>query len=266
MGFEVEGCTALVTGASSGIGAAIAEGLAAAGATVGICARRTDRLAEVLARCQEHAPASRMWTVDLADLDGVTAFTERADDELGGIDLLVNNAGIPKRKMAGALRLDEVDDVMAINYLSPVRMTLALLPRMQARGRGAIVDMGSVAARMSPPGETAYSASKAALTAFAEGLAVELWDSPLTVHVIHPAIIDTDLFSLPDNDPSIADDIEALAPSEVFDVMVDLLRTGTFEAYVPSWFGDIASGKAANLQGFLAGSAEYVRTKRPPSI
>ena len=74
MGYSVAGKHVLVTGASSGIGAALAEGFAAAGATVGICARREDRLREVLARIQAHAPDSRMWTVDLADLDGVEAF------------------------------------------------------------------------------------------------------------------------------------------------------------------------------------------------
>jgi len=261
MAFDVAGKRALVTGASSGIGAAIAEGLAAAGATVGICARRTDRLGEVLERCRAHAPDSKMWTVDLADLGAVVPFAQRADEELGGIDLLVNNAGIPKRKMVSALRLDEIDDVMAINYLSPVRLILALLPRMQARGQGAIVNLGSVAARMSPPGETAYSASKAAITAFAEGLATELWGSPISVHVIHPGIIETELFTRPDNDDSFADDIEALPASTVYDLMVELLRTGTFEGYIPGWFADIASGKAANMQGYLSGAAEYFTVK-----
>jgi NAD(P)-dependent dehydrogenase (short-subunit alcohol dehydrogenase family) len=163
--------------------------------------------------------------------------------------------------MATALRLDELDDTMALNYLSPARLTLALLPRMLARGRGAIVNLGSVAARMSPAGETAYSASKAALTAFSEGLAVELWDTPLTVHVIHPGIIETELFSLPDNDPSYSDDVEPLPTRTVVDAMVGQLAAGTFEVYVPEWFDDIASGKAANMQGFLAGSAEYLRVK-----
>ena len=263
MTFAIDGAHALVTGASSGIGEALAIGLARRGVTVGICARRADRLIDVLAQCRETAPDSQMWTVDLADLPAVQTFAHEADDALGGIDLLVNNAGAPKRRFASALRLDEVDDTMALNYLSPVRLTLALLPRMLERGRGAIVNIGSVAARMSPAGETAYSASKAALTAFSEGLAVELWDTPLSVHVIHPGIIETELFTLPDNDPSYATgDVEALPPSWVLDTMLAQLADGTFEAYVPEWFDDIASGKAANMQGFLAGSAEYLRTKR----
>jgi NAD(P)-dependent dehydrogenase (short-subunit alcohol dehydrogenase family) len=261
MTIELEGATALVTGASSGIGEAIAVGLAERGATVGICARRTDRLVDVLDRCRAAAPDSQMWTVDLADLDAVQPFALEADDELGGIDLLVNNAGMPKRKMATDLRLDELDDTMSLNYLSPARLTLALLPRMLQRQRGAIVNMGSVAARMSPAGETAYSASKAALTAFSEGLAVELWDTPLSVHVIHPGIIETELFSLPDNDPSYGDDVEPLPTDAVVDALVAQVVAGTFEVYVPEWFDDVATGKAGNLQGFLAGSAEYLRVK-----
>ncbi len=261
MALELEGARALVTGASSGIGAAIAVGLAERGVTVGMCARREDRLAEVLERCRASAPESRMWAVDLADLDALTDFAHQADDELGGITLLVNNAGIPKRRMAVDLRLDEVDHVMAVNYLSPVRLTLALLPRMLARPAGAIVTIGSVAARMSPAGETAYSASKAAITAFAEGLAIECWGGPVSVHVLHPGLVETELFAIPDNDPSYSDDIEFLPPTAVVDALVEQLATGTFETYVPSWFADIASGKAANLDGYLAGAAEYFRAK-----
>ena len=114
----------LVTGASSGIGAATALAFAERGATVGICARREDRLAEVLA----DLPGGRSWVVDLADLDGIDAFAARADAELGGIDVLVNNAGIPKRRRTTTMTADDVESVMAINYFSPVRLTLALLP------------------------------------------------------------------------------------------------------------------------------------------
>jgi NAD(P)-dependent dehydrogenase (short-subunit alcohol dehydrogenase family) len=257
----VEGRTALVTGASAGIGAALAVGLAEHGATVGICARREDRLADVLAQCQAHQPDSRMWAVDLADLDGVAAFAERADDELGGIDLLVNNAGMPKRRTVADLTIEEVDGVMALNYLSPVRLTKALLPRMLDRGKGQIVNLSSVAARLAPPGEAAYAASKAALTAFSECLAVEIWNTPVSVHVVDPGVIDTELFGLPGNDPLLAP-IEAEPPQIVVDAVLDQLESGRFEVYVPAYFEDFATGKAANLEEFLAGSAEWYRSAR----
>jgi NAD(P)-dependent dehydrogenase (short-subunit alcohol dehydrogenase family) len=256
--YDVNGKRVLVTGASAGIGAALAIGFAERGATVGICARRADRLADVLDACRRHAPDSRSWVTDLADLDGVTPFAEEADDALGGIDILVNNAGMPKRRKVAALSLAELDNVMALNYLSPARLTMALLPRMLERGGGHVVNISSVAARLSPPGEASYAASKAALSAFTECLAVELWDSGVRMHLVNPGVIDTELFQLPDNDPLLAP-IEALPVSVVVDAVMAQLDDDAFEVYVPEWFGDIAKGKASDVGGFLAGSAAWAR-------
>jgi NAD(P)-dependent dehydrogenase (short-subunit alcohol dehydrogenase family) len=146
---------------------------------------------------------------------------------------------------------------MDLNYRSPVRLMMALLPRMQSRGTPArIVNISSVAARLSPAGEASYAASKAALTAFSECLAVEIWDSPVSIHVVNPGVIDTELFHLPGNDPLKAP-IEPEPPRIVVDAVLDQLREGTFEIYVPAYFEDFATGKATNLQEFLAGSAEF---------
>src|SRR5690349_17718437 len=140
MGYSLAGKNVLVTGASSGIGAALAEGFAKRGATVGICARRADRLDEVLGRLREHAPASKSWTVDLSELDGLERFAREVSDGLGGVDVLVNNAGIPKRRSIFDLTPQVVEDVMRINYLSPVRLTLALRDELVERG-GRIVNI-----------------------------------------------------------------------------------------------------------------------------
>ncbi|WP_208029000.1 SDR family NAD(P)-dependent oxidoreductase [Rhabdothermincola sediminis] len=266
MGYDVDGKRVLVTGASAGIGSAVARGMAERGAIVGICARRADRLAEVLDDCQRYSPQSRSWVVDLADLDRVSSFALEADDALGGIDVLVNNAGIPKRRKVQALTVEEIDAVMGLNYLSPVRLILALLPRMLARaaeGRepAHIVNISSVAARLSPPGEAAYAASKAALTAFSECLAAELWDQPVDVHLINPGVIDTELFELPGNDPLLATDIEPLPPALVADLLVEQLDRGAFELYVPEWFRDLFAVKAGDIEGFIAGAAEYQRQR-----
>ncbi len=259
MGYSVVGKHVLVTGASSGIGAALAEGFAAAGATVGICARREDRLAAVLGKVQEHSPDSRMWAVDLADLDGLEAFARRASDELGGIDVLVNNAGIPKRRAVTALDPATVEAVMAINYFSPVRLTLALLPELIARA-GRIVNISSVAARLGPPSEAAYTASKAALTGWSESMQVDLGVAghDVQVHVVNPGVIDTDLFHLPDNDESMAP-IEALPTEAMIQPVLDALEQGTFEIYVPGWFADIVGSKFPDTGAFIAGSIAWAR-------
>jgi NAD(P)-dependent dehydrogenase (short-subunit alcohol dehydrogenase family) len=261
MGYSVAGKNVLVTGASTGIGAALALGFARAGATVGICARREDKLREVLAQLQEHAPGSRMWTVDLADLDGIEAFARQADEELGGIDVLVNNAGIPKRRRVTELDPATVEAVMAINYFSPVRLTLALLPGLIARA-GRIVNISSVAARLGPPSEAAYTASKAALTGWSESMQVDLAvaGTDVRVHVVNPGVIDTDLFHLPDNDESMAD-IEALPVEAMVEPVLEQLDAGTFEIYVPGWFADVVGGRFPDTGAFLAGTVEWTRQK-----
>ena len=141
---------------------------------------------------------------DLADPAAVDDLAAAALDELGGVDVLVNNAGIPKRRHVTRLDPATVESVMNINFFSPVRLTLALLPHMLERGSGRIVNISSVAATLSSPGESAYDASKAAVTAFSESMAVDLWQTGIKVLVVYPGLVDTELFSLPDNDPVVA--------------------------------------------------------------
>jgi short-subunit dehydrogenase len=258
MTYDVAGRRVLVTGASSGIGAGLAEAFAKAGATVGLVARREDRLAEVLERCRQHSPSSRMWVADLAQHSAVDALAVAAMSELGGVDVLVNNAGIPKRRHVTALDAATVDAVMNINYSSPVRLTLALLPQMLERGEGRILNISSVAATLSPPGEAAYAATKAAVTVFSESMAVDLWDTGVKVTVVYPGVVDTELFTLPDNDPFVAQ-VESITVDEAVATILQGLANDAAQVYVPAWFGDVASSKAANVEQFLAGTAEYVR-------
>lgn len=257
MTYDVAGRRVLVTGASSGIGAGLAEGLAQAGATVGLCARRQDRLAEVLERCRKHSPDSRMWVADLSDMAAVDRLAAQATEELGQVDVLVNNAGIPKRRHVTKLDPETVEAVMRINYQSPVRLTLALLPQMLERGEGRIVNVASVAATISSPGEAAYDASKAALAVFGEAMAVDLWTTGVKVTTVYPGVIDTELFTLPDNDPFTAP-VEAVPVSDAVDAILEALRNEALEVYVPAYFGEIARRKGSDPPSFLAGTAEYV--------
>jgi short-subunit dehydrogenase len=261
-GIDLRDRRVLVTGASSGIGAGLAEAMARAGAVVGICARRADRLEATIERCRAHSPRSRMWVVDLADPAAVDKLAADALSELGGVDVLVNNAGIPKRRHATRLDAATVEHVMAVNYLSPARLTLALLPGMLERGEGLVVNVSSVAAVLSSPSEAAYSASKAALAVFSESLAVDLWETGVRTMTVYPGVVDTELFTLPYNDPFEAD-VAAIPVDEAVAAVLDGIARGALQVYVPPWFADLASGKAADVEGFLAGTAEYVRT-RPP--
>jgi short-subunit dehydrogenase len=261
MALDLQGCRTLVTGGSSGIGAALAEALAERGAVVGICARRAEKLSEVAERCMKHSPDSRMWVVNLADPDAVDRLAIDVMDAFGGVDLLVNNAGIPKRRHVTALDIDTVTAVMHVNYLSPMRLTLDLLPQMLERASGTIVNISSVAAPLSAPGEAAYDASKAALTAFSEAMAVDLWDSGVKVLVVYPGVIDTELFTLPDNDvPDLP--VQAEPVSVCVDAILAGLESGAAQVYVPEWFHGVAASKAQDVGRFLEGTASYLREQR----
>lgn len=260
MSFDPAGKRVLVTGASSGLGASLAVGLAARGAVVALCARRADRLDEVLAQVREHSPDSAAFEVDLGEIDQLDAFAQRVVAELG-LDVLVNNAGIPKRRWAWEHRPDEVADVLRIDLHSPISLTLALLPALEASA-GHVVFIGSVAARLAPPAETVYAASKAGITAFAESLRVDLGvaGSAISVGIVQPGVLATPLFELPDNDASISD-MEPLDPSEIVGAVLASLESGTTETFVPEWFRDIPPVKVGDLDGFLQGAIEYTRTR-----
>ena len=261
MGFDAGGLRVLVTGASSGIGAALAERFAQAGAVVGITARRADRLAEVLERCRTASPESQLHVCDLADVGQVDELATWAVQQLGGVDVLINNAGIPKRRHVTALDRETVEFVTRVNYLAPVQLTLALLPQMLERGSGRIVNVASVAATLSSPGESSYDASKAALAVFSEGLAVDLWDSGIKVLVVYPGVVDTELFSIPGNDP-LPDEIPRIRVGELVDGVWDALDRDALEVYVPGWFKDLAARKAQDVQQFLSGTAEWIRSRQ----
>jgi short-subunit dehydrogenase len=204
-----------------------------------------------------------MWVTDLADPNEVDGLVASALGDLGGVDVLVNNAGIPKRRQVTQLDMATVESVMNINYLAPVRLTLGLLPSMVGRGRGQIINVSSVAATLSSPGESAYDASKAALTAFSESMAVDLWSSGVKVLVVYPGLVDTELFSLPDNDPVIDAAITPISVDELVAAVFDGLVAGASQVYAPGWFADVATQKAQDLDAFLAGSAAFVAERRP---
>jgi NAD(P)-dependent dehydrogenase (short-subunit alcohol dehydrogenase family) len=257
----------LLTGASSGIGAALARELARAGAVVGLCARRTEMLDAVLADCRVHSPDSRAWTVDLADLDGIDAFAATASDALGGVDVLVNNAALSNYHAdALATPWADVEYMMRCNYLSPVRLTRALLPAMLERGSGHVVTVSSMAKQMSSPGESAYAASKAALSAWFEATATEHWSSGVRFHLVYPALIG--LEPGVDADDSVADTPNSgeVVPAPVLArAMMRQVEADDFELFMPHSARDLARGRADDIVPFLEMMAAwYERTGGTP--
>ncbi len=250
---KVAGASVLVTGASSGIGAALAPMLAEQGARVGIVARRADRLAEVLERCRTNQPDCHMWPGDLGDLDAAVDIVRRAEATFGGLDVLVNNAAIPKRRFVDVLSPDELDETMRINFTSPARMTLAALPAMLERDRGVIVNVSSMGGRIGILQEAAYSASKFALCGWSESMAADLWNTGVKVRLVNPGPIDTEIWDQPGNDPAHYDG--ALEPPEdVARGIIAAIEGDAFELYVPD-LKAIVEWKTSNVDEFIAGVA-----------
>lgn len=244
--FDLTGAKVLVTGASSGIGAATARAFAARGATVGLVARRRDRLEEVLADC----PGGRLWTADLSQLDTLAELAATIDAELGGIDVLVNNAGAPKRKHVTALTPDEVEQVMRLNYFSPVRLALALLPKMQARGRGVIVNVASLGGRIGIATESAYCASKFALAGWTEAAAIDLTGTAVALRLVNPGAFESEIWDQPENDPPFFEVPKAPA-SECAKAIVAAVEGDRFETYAPDLQPFVVS-KTTDVDAFLA--------------
>ena len=262
MATSIEGATVLLTGASSGIGAALAPMLAERGATVALTGRRVDRLDAVLAACQALQPDCRSYVVDLADVAATDALPAQVAADLGPIDILVNNAAAPMRRRIQDLTLAEVQRTMATNFASPVRLTMALLPGMLERDRGCIVNVSSFGGRAGIPAEAAYCASKFALCGWSESLALDLWHTGVDVRLIIPGAIDTDIWDRPGNDDAhYAGDLEP--PETVAAGIVAAIEGDRFEHYLPDLLA-IAEFKTSAIDDYLAGTRAFADAALDP--
>ena len=252
---DLTGKNIVITGASSGIGEALAIEAASRGARVAIVARRADRLADVLERCQTTSPDSTMVVADLANLDGIDALAANLVAALDGrVDVLINNAGVPKRKRTNEMTAEDVEGVMAINYFSPVRLTLAMLPHMLERDSGDIVNVSSMGVHMAAFGVSAYSASKAALEFFTEGLYVELGKTNVRAHLFVPGTTASEFSTdKPGNNAPFPSDPATTATSE--EVAVSLLTsldTETFITYTGEREAQTSAKRNADVNAWLA--------------
>ena len=264
---KIKGSNILVTGASSGIGAALAPILAERGATVGVVARRADRLKAVVEQCNAQTPGARAWPADLGDLTRAEQVALEAWDAFGGLDVLVNNAAIPKRTRVTDLIPDDVEHVMAVDFHSPMRMSLAVLPRMLERGHGQIVFVSSMGGRIPIANESAYNAAKYAMCGFAEAMLLDLAGTGVEVKLVLPGPIATEIWDQPDNVPALME-VDKVSPEECAVGIADAIEDDGFEYYVPPVFPggidakEIAIGKTTHCDQYLRGMADYARTLR----
>ncbi len=168
---DFAGATAWVTGASSGIGEALAKGLAARGAHVLLSGRRRDALARVEA---EIGGSARALPFEATDFDALPGVVAQAMAWRGGIDLLVNNAGVSQRSLALDTEFEVYRKLMEVDFFAPLRLTQLVLPHMVARRRGRVAIVSSVAGRVGAPLRTGYCAAKFACVGYFEALRAEI--------------------------------------------------------------------------------------------
>ena len=245
------GRTVLVTGASSGIGAALARELAGRGDTLALVARRAERLDEVLADCRTTSPASQRWAADLSDPVSAADLALEIWDHFGGVDVVVNNAAVPMRRDVARLTMREVERTMRINYLSPVAISLAVLPRMLERRSGTIVNVSSLGGRLGITAEAAYSGSKFALAGWSESMAIDLDGTGVRVKLILPGAIDTEIWDQPDNDDPLYDGPKE-PPESIAGALVDAIDSDRFEHYLPDMKAVIEM-KTSDIDAFMLG-------------
>jgi NADP-dependent 3-hydroxy acid dehydrogenase YdfG len=188
------GRTALVTGASSGIGAAIAERLLADGMRVVGCARRQSRMAEILAAADSSAERTLAVGCDVRDEASVKAAFAAARDRFGGVDVLINNAGLGHAAPLAEGRVDEWREMLEVNILGLCICTREALADMRARGvSGQIIHIGSMAGQRVPAGAGLYGATKHAVRALTESLRLELREAgdPIRIGEICPGYVET---------------------------------------------------------------------------
>ncbi len=244
----------LITGASSGIGEALAVALARKGAKLGLLARRKELLKKLADECEAAGGTARVFACDVTDEDAVLNAADEFFAEFDRIDILIANAGIGGNDAeTRALNPIAVRKVIDINLMGAVNSVHAVLPRMLERGSGQIVAVSSLAGFRGLPKSAAYSASKAGMTAFFESVRLDVKHSGVDVTIIQPGFIRTPLTSgrsnkmpfLMDLDDAIPLFIKAIEKKKKFAAfpwqLATIVRAGKF---MPAWFYDRIAGRA----------------------
>jgi NAD(P)-dependent dehydrogenase (short-subunit alcohol dehydrogenase family) len=212
---HVAGRVVVVTGGSSGIGLATATMMALAGARVAIVARSEDKLAEAVLEIEAEGGSARSFPADLTDLDSCDEVIDRISAEMGEIDILVNNAGRSIRRAISASydRFHDFDRCMQLNYFASLRLIMRVLPSMEKRRKGHIINISSIGVLSNAPRFSAYVSSKAALDAFSRCASAEFSDTGINFTTINMPLVRTPMIAptkMYDNVPTISPDEAAV--------------------------------------------------------
>jgi short-subunit dehydrogenase len=193
--FAIKGSVAVVTGAGSGIGRALALDLAARGAGLALTDRDSATLAATADMCRASSPRVSEHVFDMANAPAIAALPDAVLAEHGHVDLVINNAGVALAGEFSQIGLDDFEWLMAINFWGPVRMCKAFLPLLRQRPAAHIVNISSLFGLIAPAGQTAYCAAKFGVRGFSESLRHELDETDIGVTVVHPGGVKTNISS-----------------------------------------------------------------------
>ena len=199
----VKGLCALITGASVGIGYAIAERFASLGINIAVCARSEDRLEALRKRLAQYNVRIFTMAGDLSDKDFSVSFVEKAYAELGDIDIVVNNAGMALSRSFEESTIEDYERIMGLNVRAPFLICKSAIPFLRRSANATIINIASVTAHKGYPQQSLYSASKHALAGMTKSLANELYSEDIRVHLISPGGVYTEMvkISRPDLSP-----------------------------------------------------------------
>jgi short-subunit dehydrogenase len=228
---KLAGSVVVVTGASRGIGEAVARQASAKGARIGLLARNEQELKALAA---DLPTESLVVPVDVTKKADLIAALRRVRDELGPIDVLVNNAGIGAYGPFTAGGADQLDQLWPINVAAVAHAMAEVLPDMQARGSGVIVNMTSIAGRIGAPGEAAYCASKFAVVGLSETVRAEVADSGVKICLINPGPVAT-AFGETRGHPYDRSFPKPVSAEHVAKRTIRSIERGTPEIFIPRW-------------------------------
>jgi NAD(P)-dependent dehydrogenase (short-subunit alcohol dehydrogenase family) len=232
-----DGRIVLITGGSSGIGEAAAKKIAAAGGEVVLVARTPENLEKVADEIRSDGGIAHVYPCDLADMDAISAMADKVLADLGGVDILINNAGRSIRRSL-ALSYDRIHDyqrTMQLNYLGAVQLILKFIPGMRERGYGQIINVSSVGVQTRAPRFGAYIASKAALDSLCDALQAEVVSDDVKFTTVHMALVRTPMIS----PTKMYDKFPALTPDQADGVITDAIVHRPRRASSP--FGQVAA-------------------------
>jgi 3-oxoacyl-[acyl-carrier protein] reductase len=254
---ELTGAVVVVTGASRGIGAAVASAVAARGAKVGLVARTADDLQRVR---DTLSTASAVATADVGDRAATIAALARVEAELGPADVLVANAGIGAYGPLADISYEELEHVVQVNVLGTMYAIRAVLPGMVERRRGHIVTIGSIAGRIGSPFEAVYSATKFAGVGMTEALAVEVAPYGVAVSLVNPGVVATE-FGNARGHPYDRARPKPISADTVAGAVVAAIEHDVAESYVPRAFRAAVVVRHLVPPLFRKGTAASFRTE-----